>query len=118
VSTPPHLHSDLILFFGYISNKSQKDVDELIGEPQGFFYTRVRGLLTYWLDWLNTYETGVILVVYEYVFIADLQCAFNDESINVVIYSLNANIHVYVHEDLNEIYLYNVEFQSEGFQLL
>jgi hypothetical protein len=33
----------------------------------------------------------------------------NDEAINVVIYSLNANIHVYVHEDLNEIYLYNVK---------
>jgi hypothetical protein len=33
----------------------------------------------------------------------------NDEARNVVIYSLNANIHVFVHEDLNEIYLYNVK---------
>ncbi len=33
----------------------------------------------------------------------------NDEARDVVIYSLNANIHVYVHEDLNEIYLYNVK---------
>jgi hypothetical protein len=32
-----------------------------------------------------------------------------DEAINVVIYSLNANIHVYVYEVLNEIYLYNVK---------
>jgi hypothetical protein len=30
----------------------------------------------------------------------------NDEAGNVVIYSLNASIHVYVHEDLHEIYLY------------
>jgi hypothetical protein len=33
----------------------------------------------------------------------------NYEAIDVVIYNLNANIHVYVHEDLNEIYLYNVK---------
>ncbi len=31
----------------------------------------------------------------------------NDQAGNVVIYSLNANIHVYVHQDLNEIYPYN-----------
>jgi hypothetical protein len=36
-----------------------------------------------------------------------------DEARNVVIYSLNANIHVYVHEDLNEIYLYNVKIPGE-----
>jgi hypothetical protein len=34
----------------------------------------------------------------------------NDEVINVVIYNLNANILVYVHEVLNEIYLSNVNF--------
>jgi hypothetical protein len=33
----------------------------------------------------------------------------NDKASNVVIYSSNANIHVYVHEDLNEIYLLNVK---------
>jgi hypothetical protein len=33
---------------------------------------------------------------------------YNDEARDVVIYSLKANIHVYLHEDLNEIYLYNV----------
>jgi hypothetical protein len=33
----------------------------------------------------------------------------NDEARNVVIYSLNASIHVYAHEDLHEIYLYNVK---------
>jgi hypothetical protein len=32
----------------------------------------------------------------------------NDEAGNVVIYNLNASIHVYVHEDLHEIYLYTV----------
>jgi hypothetical protein len=31
----------------------------------------------------------------------------HDEARSVVIYSLNANIHVYVHEDFNEIHLYN-----------
>jgi hypothetical protein len=72
--TPP-LHSDLTFFFGYISNKSRKDLDDLMGEPPGFFYTCVRRLLTYWFNWLNTYEIGIILVIYEDVFIADLQCA-------------------------------------------
>jgi hypothetical protein len=33
----------------------------------------------------------------------------NDEARDVVIYCLNSKIHVYVHEDLNEIYLYNVK---------
>jgi hypothetical protein len=33
---------------------------------------------------------------------------YNDEARDVVIYSLKANIRVYVHEDVNEIYLYNV----------
>jgi hypothetical protein len=33
----------------------------------------------------------------------------HDEARSVVIYSLNANIHVYVHQDLNEIYFYNVK---------
>jgi hypothetical protein len=33
----------------------------------------------------------------------------NDEARNVVIYSLNTSIHVYVHEDLHEMYLYNVK---------
>ncbi len=28
---------------------------------------------------------------------------------NVVVYSFNANIHVYVRDDFNEIYLYNVK---------
>jgi hypothetical protein len=28
----------------------------------------------------------------------------NDEARNVVIYSLNANIHVYVHKDFHEIF--------------
>jgi hypothetical protein len=61
--------------FGYISNKSQKDFDDSMSEPPGFFYTRLQCLLTYWFNWLNIYEIGVILVVYEDVFIADLQCA-------------------------------------------
>jgi hypothetical protein len=34
----------------------------------------------------------------------------HDEARSVVIYSLNANIHVYVHQDLNEIYLCNVKW--------
>jgi hypothetical protein len=37
---------------------------------------------------------------------------YNDEARNVVIYSLNANIHVYVHDNLNEIYLNNVNIQD------
>jgi hypothetical protein len=45
-----------------------------MGEPPGFFFTGVRHLLTYWFNWLNIYKIGVILVVYEDVFIADLQC--------------------------------------------
>jgi hypothetical protein len=32
----------------------------------------------------------------------------NDEELNVVICSLNANFYVYVHEDLHEIHLLNV----------
>jgi hypothetical protein len=36
----------------------------------------------------------------------------NDEARNVVIYILNANIHVYIQEDLNEIYLYNVKVKK------
>ncbi len=32
----------------------------------------------------------------------------NDEALNVVICNLNANMHVYVQEDLHEIYLLNV----------
>jgi hypothetical protein len=41
----------------------------------------------------------------------------NDAVINVVIYNLNANILVYVHEVLNEIYLYNVNFKNIFFIL-
>ncbi len=37
------------------------------------------------------------------------QINFYDEVRYVAIYSLNANIHVYVHVDLHEIYLYNVK---------
>jgi hypothetical protein len=29
----------------------------------------------------------------------------NDEALNVVIFTINANIHVFVHVDLHEIYL-------------
>jgi hypothetical protein len=36
-------------------------------------------------------------------------CMCNDEEWNVVICSLNTNIHVYVHEDFHEIYLLNVK---------
>jgi hypothetical protein len=36
----------------------------------------------------------------------------NDEARNVVIFILNANIHVYIQEDLNEIYLYNVKVKK------
>ncbi len=36
----------------------------------------------------------------------------NDMTSNVVIYSSNANIYVYVHEDVNEIYILNVKFIS------
>jgi hypothetical protein len=32
----------------------------------------------------------------------------NDEALNVVISTINANIHVFVHVDLHEIYLLNV----------
>jgi hypothetical protein len=56
-STPPHL--DLTPPFGYISNKSHKDLDDLMGEPPWFFYTCVRRILTYWFNSLNTYEIGV-----------------------------------------------------------
>jgi hypothetical protein len=40
---------------------------------------------------------------------------FNDEVINVVIYNLNANIHIY--EVLNEIYLSSVNFKNIFFIL-
>jgi hypothetical protein len=33
----------------------------------------------------------------------------NDEALNVVISTINGNIHVYVHADLHEIYLLNVK---------
>ncbi len=33
----------------------------------------------------------------------------NDEALNVVISTINANIHVFVHVDLHEIYLLNVK---------
>jgi hypothetical protein len=70
---PPRIQ--ILYFFGYISNKSQKALDDLMGESPWFFYTCVRRLLTYWFNWLDTYESGVLLVVYEDVSIADLQCA-------------------------------------------
>jgi hypothetical protein len=35
--------------FGHISNESRKDLDDLMGEPPGFFCTRVRRLLTFGL---------------------------------------------------------------------
>jgi hypothetical protein len=70
---PPRIQT--LYFFGHISNESQEDLDDLMGEPPGFFYTRVRRLLTYWFYWLYTYEIGAILVVYGDVFIVDLQCA-------------------------------------------
>ncbi len=70
---PPAFRS--YIFLGYISNKSQKDLDDLMDGPPGFFYTCVQRLLTYWFNWPNTYEIGIILVDYEDVFIADLQCA-------------------------------------------
>ncbi len=38
----------------------------------------------------------------------------NDEELNGVICSLNANIYVYVHEDLHEIYLLNVKAAATG----
>ncbi len=55
--------------------KSQKDlVGTLWEDLQSLSCTRVQHLLAYWFNWLNTYEIGVILVVYEDVFIANLQC--------------------------------------------
>jgi hypothetical protein len=36
----------------------------------------------------------------------------NDEALNIVIYSSNANIHVYIHKDLQEIYLLPVKRQT------
>ncbi len=35
VYAPPCIQ--ILYFFGYISNKSQKDLDDLMGEPPGFF---------------------------------------------------------------------------------
>jgi hypothetical protein len=35
--SPPPIQ--ILDFFGYISNKSQKDLDDLMGEPPGFFST-------------------------------------------------------------------------------
>ncbi len=72
VHAPPPLPSA-----AYISNEKPKgfSLDDLKGGPPEFFLTRVRRLLTYWFNWLNTYETGVILVIYEDVFIVDLRCA-------------------------------------------
>jgi hypothetical protein len=57
--------------------KSQKDLDDLKAGLQSFFlHMRVTShLLTHWYNWLNTYEIGAILVVYEDVFVADVQCA-------------------------------------------
>jgi hypothetical protein len=47
-----------------------------MGRPSEFFFLHTCvTVLTYWYNWLNNYEIGVILVVYEDVFIADLQCA-------------------------------------------
>jgi hypothetical protein len=41
-----------------------------------FLHMRVTShLLTHWYNWLNTYEIGAILVVYEDVFVADVQRA-------------------------------------------
>jgi hypothetical protein len=47
-----------------------------MGEPPGFFSTHACDLYSLIrLIGLDTYEIGVILVVYEDAFIADLQCA-------------------------------------------
>jgi hypothetical protein len=61
---------------GYTSNIKPDGHGQLKGRTSRVFsYTRVQRLLTHWFNWLNTYEIGVILVVYEDVFIVDLQCA-------------------------------------------
>jgi hypothetical protein len=72
-ATPPAFRS--YTFFWDISViKARRILDDLIGEPFGFFYTRMQRLLTYWFNWRITWN-WVILVVYEDVFISDLQCA-------------------------------------------
>jgi hypothetical protein len=37
----------------------------------------------------------------------------NDEALNVVIFAINANTHVFVHVDLHEIYLLDVKSPAE-----
>ncbi len=77
------------------------------GGPLDFFsYTRMRQYSPIGLyNRLNNHEIEVILVFHEDVFIADLQCAMTRPEMLYVIYSLNANIDVYVHEDLHDVYL-------------
>jgi hypothetical protein len=56
-------------------------------------------------------KIDTILIFHEDVYIYCGSTMCSDEAGNVVIYSLNTSIHVYVHEDLHEIYLYNVKGQ-------
>ncbi len=48
-----------------------------MGGPLKFFLHTYATVLTYWHNWLDitVYEIGITLVVYEDVFISDLQCA-------------------------------------------
>ncbi len=46
-----------------------------MGGPLEFLLHTCATVLTYWYNWLNNYEIGVILVVCEDIFISDLQCA-------------------------------------------
>jgi hypothetical protein len=85
-----------------ISKKGQK----YLGGPVEFFLTHVCES-THSL----VYIIGLIIkngVIFFFFFsLTNIYCGYvmcNDEASNVVICSLNVNIHVYVHEDLHEIY--------------
>jgi hypothetical protein len=85
----------------------------VIERPNGrtfgvFFLHTYMTVLTYWYNWLVSYEIGIILVVLRYLYCGFTMC--NDKVSNVLICSSNANIHVFVHEDLFEIYLSMLKF--------
>jgi hypothetical protein len=84
-----------------------------MGGPLEFFPTHVCDSthpLAY-ITGLKIMKIEAILVFHEDVLIADLQCAMTRPG--MLQYTINASIHVYVHEDLHEIYLYNVKLRFQ-----
>ncbi len=87
-------------------NWTKQQQDNLMGRPLEFFLHTCAAVLAYWHNWLNSYEIGLKLVFMK-MYLCGSKCVMTRSY--VAIYSLNANIHVYVQVDKHEIYLYNVK---------